>query len=625
MEVTTLIPEKVIALDIETDGLSVVRGKGRIWCIAFWSPTYENHLEWGEDAIDTIQELIDDGNVFAIHNASFDVAAIEAHTGLTIPYICTQLLHHAINPQLSNFSLAHLSGGEKIDYGKEMRDAGLWDTKDEADLYRIPYNPIMARYNIKDAKLCYELWEAGRLHLEQDERLCNSFFTITNPFSRVVMSMHGGMWVDSTKMTTLLADVNVAFQSKIAALISEYPRIVKIKWDKENKMWVPTDKTVEPSISSPNDVTSLLLSNGWVPDEYKRDTGRPVTSQNVLRRLIAEPSTPPQLRHVAAMIQDIRQLYGIQNKLLEILKLVVSSKSENIHPSWHQTGTVTSRLSCSNPALQNMPVRYPLLGQRTRECFVPPAGFSMLVGDLSQIELGILAYYLELLCGDSSMAEATREARDLHTANTENWYGITPDDKDFNAKRKIAKNGIFASNYGAGDKRLALTLNVSIAEAREILYAVNSNLPLDKLKTIFWQTLSVSRPIRPIRNGYTSYTSGVFYDVMGVRHFYPDILSRDRWSKQSAERESFNCLMQGGCASIFFSLCNKLLDEVVVPNLGWIAATVHDEVIFYVPTPYAETALVGANRIFNELVLPTPQGGVNVRADFKIVKNWGEK
>lgn len=622
---TTLIPSKVIGLDLETDGLSVVRGEGRIWCVSLWSPEYEFHSAWHHHAIDHIQELIDDGFVFAIHNAAFDVAAIEAHTGLTIPYICTQVLAHAINPQLDSFSLAALSGGEKIDYGKEMTEAGLWTTKDTADLYRIPYNPIMARYNTKDAKLAYEQWEEGRLHLEQDERLCNSFFTVSNPFVRVIMSMHGGIQVDSAKMSTLLGDVNVAFQSKVAELITEYPRIVKIKWDKENRMWVATDKTVEPSISSPNDVTSLLISNGWVPDEFNRDTGRPVTSQNVLRRLVAEPSTPPQLRHVAEMIQDIRQLYGIQNKLLEILKIVVASNRENIYPSWHQTGTVTSRLSCSKPALQNMPVRYPVLGQRTRECFVPPDGFSMLVGDLSQIELGILAYYLELLCGDSSMAEATREARDLHDANTENWYNLTKDDEEFSTKRKIAKNGIFASNYGAGAKRVALTLNISIAEATEILNAVNSNLPLDELKAIFWQTLGVSRDIRPIRNGYTSYTSGVFYDVMGVRHFYPDILSRDRWRKQSAERESFNCLMQGGCASIFISLCTKLLTEVVAPRLGWIASTVHDEVIFYVPTIYAETALVGANRIFNELVLPTPQGGVNIRADFKIVNNWGKK
>jgi DNA polymerase I-like protein with 3'-5' exonuclease and polymerase domains len=223
------------------------------------------------------------------------------------------------------------------------------------------------------------------------------------------------------------------------------------------------------------------------------------------------------------------------------------------------------------------------------------------------------------------MADATREAKDLHDANTENWYKLHKGDKEFNAKRKIAKNGIFASNYGAGAKRVALTLNISIAEATEILNAVNSNLPLDELKSIFWQTLSVSRDIRPIRKGYASYTSGVFYDCMGVRHFYPDIMSRDRWSKQSAQRESFNALMQGGCASIFFSLCTKLLNEVVTPHLGWIAATVHDEVIFYVPTPYAETALVGANKIFNELVLPTPKGGVNVRADFKIVNSWGEK
>lgn len=246
----------------------------------------------------------------------------------------------------------------------------------------------------------------------------------------------------------------------------------------------------------------------------------------------------------------------------------------------------------------------------------------MLCGDLSQIELAILAYYLELLCRDSAMAEGNRAGRDAHDVNTTNWYGVSKefDPVAFSQKRPMAKNGIFAAGYGAREERLSLTLNISRAEAREILNTVAATTEINQLKAIFWGQARRSRDVRKVGGK----TTGFFYDCLGSRGFYPQLTSHDKGERESAERQSFNALMQRGCSTIMQRLMNELLPTVASSG-GWYAASVHDEVLVYVPTANASQVLAEANRVFNSLTLPTPQGGIYVRADFHAVQSWADK
>jgi DNA polymerase I len=614
---------KYIALDLETTGIRTDHTVEKIHCVGL----YDNIdggcvVEWGERAENEVLELLNAGYNFVMHHAEFDVRVLRQH-GVNIPkdrYVCTQVLAHAINPQLNNYSLDALTGGdEKLDYADMMGYK-----KGDPALYDIPFNPKMEKYCAKDTELCWELWERYLPHLAQDQRLSKAYFTVLMPFVEVMMSLNGGMEVDAQAMMKLLLDITEEINTKYAEFLTEYPQCPKFKWDKVGKKWTADGTWKEPSLSSPNDVSSLLFYHGWVPDDYKRGTERPVTSQNVLRRLVLSEDTSPQLRAVASKMVDIRSLVGIQTQCISLLKIVTATNSTRIYGDWRQTGTVTHRLSSSKPNCQNFATRHPVWGKRMRKCFTPPQGYSMLVGDLAQIELAILAYYLEIFCDDSGMANAAREQKDFHTANTENWYHLDKGDEGFDEMRAKAKNGIFATNYGASAKRVSLTLNISVTEALEVVDTVNSNIEVKQLKEVFWQTLVTERPIKAIPHLYRRYTNGVFYDYMGVRHFYPGINSRDKYEVSSAKRQAFNCLMQGGCFSIFAHLLNQLLPHINECD-GWIAGVVHDEAILYVPTQYAESVRDTANKIFSSFTMDTPQGGIPVRAEFKIVNDWSGK
>lgn len=621
--------EKLIVLDFETDGLSTVRGQGKIHCFGLANDHIQLVYPWDLATSPLyLQDYLDEGYKFICHHAEFDIATFNSHTGMSLTsdnFLCTQVLAHAVNPLKKRYSLDALTG-QKLDYGAMMQKRGLWDGLDKAELYRIPFNDTMAEYCLQDCIATWELFKDLNAHLDADPRLEKSYLEVLNPFVEVMMSLYGGMYIDATKMMSMLAELSADIETGYSEFLIQYPTIAKLSWKADIKQWIPNGKMGVPNLGSPNDVTSLLIMHGWQPDEFKFDTGRPVTSQNVLRRLAVNPDISEDLRVLADRLQKLRALIGIRTQCISLMEIVVEAQSPIIHASWHQTGTVTHRMACSNPNLQNISTRHPVWGKKMRSCFTPPPGYSMLVGDLSQIELAILAFYLEVFCGDSTMAQAARDGKDFHSANAEAWLHANKelDPEGFVAKRKTVKNGIFATNYGAGVRRVALTLNISDSEALEVITTVNDNTPIQQMKDLFWATTQTVRPVKAVSHMHRRYNSGFFYDVMGVRHFYPDINSNERYKQSSAKRQSFNCLMQGGCFSIFANLLNQLL-PYTQDNLGWVAGIVHDEAILYVPTLYAEALLVEANRVFSSFTMETPQGGVPVKAEFSIVNDWSEK
>lgn len=619
---------KEIALDFETDGLDAVRGKGKIHCFALVNDNVNEAHVWNEQSKSLLIDYVKEGYRFICHSAQFDISVLNSFLGLKVDhtqFACTMVLEHLINPQLHSYSLDAITG-QKLDYGQLMKETGVWDGKDKSDLFKLPYNPIMARYNLQDARATWYLWKSRQVHLESDINLAQGFWEISNPFVEVIMSMHNGMYLDTMKMVELSKTLKVRIREKTEEFLSEWPIIPKISWDKDKQTWYINGKTGVPSLSSPADITSILYLNDWTPTEFKRDTGRPIIDKAMLTRLYTSEGTNPQLKEVARKLSEIKSLQGIDNQCHSISKLSTygSGEGEVLYAGWLQTGTKTHRLSSYKPNLQNLSTNHPEFGPLVRSCFRPQEGYSMLIGDLSQVELAVLAYYLEKIMNDSDMAQAVRDAKDVHSANTENWTGLKPDDPAFKAARKKSKNGIFATNYGASANRLSLTLNIDIEEARSIILKTEESIPIKELKEVFWSMVRSERDIEPIPHKGKRMKKGVFYDALKCRHFSPDTVSSDKSTRKGGERQSFNCLLQGSVASIFMKLCYGVLIGIR-PLGGWIASTVHDECILLVPTPHSEEALEICNRVFNSLVLPTSQGSVPIRADFAIVSDWSEK
>jgi DNA polymerase I-like protein with 3'-5' exonuclease and polymerase domains len=94
-----------------------------------------------------------------------------------------------------------------------------------------------------------------------------------------------------------------------------------------------------------------------------------------------------------------------------------------IHTSLNQIGTVTMRLSSSEPNLQNIP-RPGEDPYKIREAFTHGPNMMLVVADYKQLEMRLMAHFSQ----DQKMIDAIKNGIDLHCLTVAEMYGIPYDD-----------------------------------------------------------------------------------------------------------------------------------------------------------------------------------------------------
>lgn len=121
----------------------------------------------------------------------------------------------------------------------------------------------------------------------------------------------------------------------------------------------------------------------------------------------------------------------------------VNPATKRLHASYNICGARTGRLSCSQPNLQQLPNDLDV-----RKNFVPEPGWRMVVCDLSQIELRVMAE----LTQDKEMLRAFRTGIDIHTLTASKVTGKKMGDVS-PTERKLGKQLGLGLLYGLGGKK----------------------------------------------------------------------------------------------------------------------------------------------------------------------------
>ncbi|CAL7960513.1 DNA polymerase I [Gammaproteobacteria bacterium] len=165
--------------------------------------------------------------------------------------------------------------------------------------------------------------------------------------------------------------------------------------------------------------------------------------------------------------------------LCENLLQAINKTTGRLHTSYHQTSTITGRLSSGNPNLQNIPRRGEA-GDEIRKCFTAPNGYKLISADYSQIELRVLAH----ISDDENLIKAFKDGVDIHSTVAaeilhKDVSNLTKDE------RNIAKGINFGIIYGMGIKALAQKLHVSEDAAKDYKNRYFSRYPL--VKEYLWK------------------------------------------------------------------------------------------------------------------------------------------
>ncbi len=310
------------------------------------------------------------------------------------------------------------------------------------------------------------------------------------------------------------------------------------------------------TIGSPKQLQVILFEKLKLPVVKKTKTGYS-TDESVLEQLSPHHELPAQiLAH--------RRLAKLKSTYIDALPPLVNPKTGRIHPTFHQTGAATGRLSASNPNVQNIPIRSEE-GIRIREAFVPEPGCVFVSADYSQVELRLLAHYSE----DESLIQGFREGADIHRRTAAEVAGIAEDEvtADQRARAKAINFGII---YGSSAFGIANQLGIATGDAQETIDAYFAQYP--GVRRFLDETIARARE------------EGCVRTLLGRRRFLPDLGSRNRVLRNAAERMAVNSVLQGTSADLIKQAMVAIDGELHGgSSAARILLQVHDELVFEVP------------------------------------------
>ena len=333
-------------------------------------------------------------------------------------------------------------------------------------------------------------------------------------------------------------------------IIDEYSK--KLSSSVENlthEIWNMAE--TEFNINSTKQLGEILFEKLNLPVIKKTKSGYS-TDADVLEKLSLE-------HPIIDKILEYRTLNKLKATYIDgIIPLI--KEDGRIHAKFNQTVTATGRISCTEPNLQNIPIRTEI-GKELRKMFVAKEGFIFLDADYSQIELRVLAH----ISGDENMIHAFNSGKDIHAMTASKVFGV-PLEEVTKQMRSEAKAVNFGIVYGISDFGLATNIGTSKKKAKEYIEKYFEKYP--GIKAYMDNTIKECK-----EKGYVE-------TLWSRRRYVPEIKSNNFNVRQFGERVAMNAPIQGTAADIIkIAMINieKELDERKLESK--LLLQVHDELV----------------------------------------------
>lgn len=419
----------------------------------------------------------------------------------------------------------------------------------------------------------YKLSNVLKEKLEENDEL-DLFENIDMPTVQVLGDMQwNGMYVEKSE----LEDFGESLKKGIELLTQEIYELAGQEFN----------------IKSTKQLGEILFEKLKLPVGKKTKSGYS-TDVDVLEKLRNE-------HPIIEKILEYRQLTKLNSTYVEGLKPYINPKTNRIHSFFHQTITVTGRISSTEPNLQNIPTRIEF-GKRLRKVFKPENGKIYIDADYSQIELRVLAH----LSNDKHMIEAFKNGEDIHKQAASKVFGI-PQEEVTKEQRSSAKAVNFGIVYGISDFGLGTQLGISRKKAKE--YIEQYLTEYSGVKKFMDKSIEFAK-----QNG--------FAETMFKRKRKINELSSNNYMvRQFGERAAMNTPVQGTAADIMKIAMIKVYNELKKMNLkSKIVLQVHDEMM--IEAPKDEENVV--KEILKQCMESAAKLDVPLIADVSEAENWYE-
>jgi DNA polymerase I-like protein with 3'-5' exonuclease and polymerase domains len=390
-----------------------------------------------------------------MHNAQYDLGWLRAE-GFTVNgrVIDTMVTANLLDENRFSYSLNALG----YDYlGKVKSEKGLveaardFGVDPKAEMWKLPAMYV-GQYAEMDATLTLDLWTHFKVLIEQEG-------------IKDIWELETALIPYLVEMTLLgvRVDLERAERSKQEVMKREKALLAQIK----DMVGVPVDIWAAASISKAFDALGIAYP--------RTEKGAPSFTKSFLNE------NPHPL---ATSIAQARAYNKINGTFIDgILRYVGADGRVHGHINQIRSddgGTVSGRISMSNPNMQQIPSRDPILGPMIRSLFLPDEGKHWASVDFSQQEPRLAVHYADAY-GKSIGREINGVAEIVHAYNTDPSTDFhTMVAQMASLPRKQAKAVGLGIIYGMGAAKMADDLDISVDEAKAVIAKFNETLPFLK-------------------------------------------------------------------------------------------------------------------------------------------------
>ena len=530
-----------------------------------------------------LQKQLDASNSKIFHNAQYDVGWLKRE-GFTIngKIHDTSIAAPLLNENEYGYSLNRVGKrylNEEKDESLLKEAAQIFGIDPKSEMYKLAPEYV-GPYCEQDADLTYRLWQILKEGIVKEE--VSEIYELESSVLPVLIDM---------RMRGVLIDTDRAQQVK-KQLLTEENKIVK-----QIKDWYG----VEPDLWAAQSLSQVFDRAGLAyPRTPKTDAPSFVASW-----LEGHEHKLPIAVAKARKLNKARTTF-IDKMILG--HLVDGRIHGELHPlKSDDGGTVTGRFSCSNPNLQQVPARDPMIGPLIRSVFIPEEGQHWGCFDYSQQEPRLTVHY-SLLTHQEGAEEAALEYED----DDADFHQIVADMA--NISRKEAKIINLGLSYGMGKDKLTSQLGISVEEAESLFNQYHERVP-------FIRGLRDSAARMGANRGYVKTILGRkcrfnLYEPIDKRALpLPMEKAMDEYGgklKRAYTYKAMNRLIQGSAADMPKKAMLELHKEGILSH-----TQVHDELnISVTDKPECEKVM--------EIMKDCVELKVPNKVDGEIGKNWGD-
>jgi len=455
--------------DLKTKGSSSMRGQGDVVGIAIavkdWSAYYpiahesgpnlerKKVLGWFQDVLKTSADKI-------FHNAIYDLCWIH-RLGLTVhgKIVDTMIMTSLVNENRFRYDLNSVAQ-DYTGMGKSegaLQDAAKeWGVDAKSEMYKLPAMYV-GEYAEKDAEITLALWQELKKEIEYQD--LQSIVNLEQEVLPCILDMK----IKGVRVSEKQVD-QLEYQLK-----KSYDHYIKRIHD---------DTGIYPEVWAAKSIESICNKLGIDDFDRTEKTKKPSFTKNYLKKHKGH-------KHSAVLraIASARELDKLRNTFLESIKNYVYKG--RIHADIHQLrgdfgGTITGRLSYSNPNLQQLP-NYTRLGMGIRSIFMPEEGHRWGCFDYSQQEPRLVVHYALATLGTTGVASIA----DAYEKGEADFHSMVAKIADIpRAQAKTINLGLF---YGMGRAKLQGQLGVTEDRAKDLLSTYHAHVPF--VKQLIYHTM----------------------------------------------------------------------------------------------------------------------------------------